>query len=98
LRFKGELNSKEKAKEIAHQLLGIGGRRSVGFGQNKIRSLPDAVAVAFSSHYDFGLNGNGKNHEADSSPGADICPSCGASAFVFEEGCSKCHNCGHSEC
>ena len=29
---------------------------------------------------------------------ADICPSCGASALVYEEGCVKCHACGHSEC
>jgi ribonucleoside-diphosphate reductase alpha chain len=29
---------------------------------------------------------------------ADICPSCGAMALVYEEGCVKCHACGHSEC
>jgi ribonucleoside-diphosphate reductase alpha chain len=28
----------------------------------------------------------------------DICPSCGAPALVYEEGCAKCHACGHSEC
>jgi len=28
----------------------------------------------------------------------DICPSCGASSFVYEEGCSKCFSCGYSEC
>ena len=28
----------------------------------------------------------------------DICPSCGSSALVYEEGCSKCYACGHSEC
>ena len=28
----------------------------------------------------------------------DLCPSCGASALIFEEGCSKCYACGHSEC
>ena len=28
----------------------------------------------------------------------DICPECGTSAFVFEEGCGKCYACGHSEC
>lgn len=28
----------------------------------------------------------------------DICPSCGSGALVYEEGCSKCHACGHSEC
>jgi len=29
---------------------------------------------------------------------ADICPSCGLSTFVYEEGCSKCYACGYSEC
>lgn len=30
--------------------------------------------------------------------GADICPECGKASLVSEEGCAKCHNCGHSEC
>lgn len=29
---------------------------------------------------------------------ADLCPECGAAAFVFEEGCKKCHSCGYSMC
>ncbi len=28
----------------------------------------------------------------------DICPSCGSSALIYEEGCSKCYACGYSEC
>ncbi len=28
----------------------------------------------------------------------DICPACGASSLVYQEGCAKCHACGHSEC
>lgn len=148
LRFRGSLTAKEKAREIAHQLSGIGGRRSVGFGPNKIRSLPDAVSAALSIHYDFKINGfasliesngttNGSSHieeagavmaangsvpngtgrqtpvrsltsdptpapasafnEASATVG-DICPSCGASTLVYQEGCSKCLFCGHSEC
>ena len=175
LRFRGNLSPREKAQEIAHQLAGIGGRRSVGFGPNKIRSLPDAISVALSTHYGFKINGNGNHPEAtshvagavmaarSSAPAeraqtglsdptmasatyeaasgngngnhtngvtngkakvgidlikslipetsgeqnysadtveehGDICPSCGASALVYEEGCSKCYACGHSEC
>lgn len=126
LRFRGALTPKERAAEIAHQLSGIGGRRSVGFGSNRIRSLPDAIAVALSHHLGLNINGkqdeigNGhhigghKNGHADSisqkeptqenifmqaqKSKADICPSCGASALVYEEGCSKCYICGHSEC
>lgn len=133
-RFRGDLSPRQRAKEIALQLSGIGGRRSVGFGPAKILSLPDAVSIALSCHYDFKINGNltagqylGGNgalpsgtvstvratyHQetgASLDPAAvtislsethigDICPSCGASTLVYEEGCSKCHACGHSEC
>ncbi len=123
-RFRGDLSPKERAKEIALQLSGIGGRRSVGFGPAKILSLPDAVSIALSCHYNFKINGNGvlpsgtvstvratyhQETGAFLDPAAvtislsethigDICPSCGSSALVYEEGCSKCYACGHSEC
>lgn len=157
LRFRGDLSPRDRAKNVSEQLIGIGGRRSVGFGPNKIRSLPDAIATALANHFGFKiLNGNGKyivngNGKAGAktdlagtvmeaarpakgqtregvddpttvsagslsasenksepvfaqaqeqyiSKGADICPSCGATSLVFEEGCSKCYACGHSEC
>ena len=140
LKFNGGLTQKEKALIIVDQLRGIGGRTSVGFGLNKIRSLPDAIAVALATH--LGLRVNGDIHVgatsnaagavmAASSPAplkdwsgqtpsgslndpttasasfngasngektGDICPSCGSSTLVYEEGCVKCHACGHSEC
>lgn len=130
LKFRGGVPAKEKAREFAEQLSGIGGRRSIGFGPTKIKSLPDAVAGAISVHYHLGINGyhnspnvfgvteknepqsevvasaphfNEKQQEslfmtAKAEKVGDICPSCGAGALVFEEGCSKCHACGHSEC
>jgi ribonucleoside-diphosphate reductase alpha chain len=174
LRFRGSISSIEKAREIAHQLSGIGGRRSVGFGPNKIKSLPDAVSYALASHYGFKVNGNSHvgatSHvagavmaangsapaeqpslEGRSDPtmasataeavsgqtngnytngqgpdrsnvvifqgggadqdkavedsslqmtemAGDICPSCGVSSLVYEEGCAKCYSCGHAEC
>lgn len=55
LRFGNHLPAKERAKEIMEQMQGIGGSKSVGFGQNKVRSLPDAVARAIGMH--FGLIG-----------------------------------------
>lgn len=111
LRFGNHLPAMERAREIVDQLRNIGGGRSVGFGPDKIRSLPDAVAKALSLH--FGFNGENHNFEvpANAAPiseraevgallnkAGDICPSCGASALVYEEGCAKCHACGHSEC
>ena len=53
LRFGNHLPAKERAREIMEQLHGIGGSRSVGFGPNRVRSLPDAVAKAIGMH--FGL-------------------------------------------
>jgi ribonucleoside-diphosphate reductase alpha chain len=109
LRFGNHLPARERAREIMEQLRGIGGGRSVGFGPNKVRSLPDAVAKAISMHFGFDAQA-GANVAArvDLDPAlapadfvskkADICPSCGAPALVYEEGCAKCHACGHSEC
>lgn len=114
-RFGNHLPARERAREIMEQLRGIGGGRSVGFGQNKIKSLPDAVARVLSMH--FGFSSNSPNEKVPAgmeaytslsdprlagalieAKHADICPSCGASALVYEEGCAKCHACGHSEC
>jgi ribonucleoside-diphosphate reductase alpha chain len=38
-------------------MIGIGGARSVGFGKDRVRSLPDAIAKVLSMHYGFALNG-----------------------------------------
>jgi ribonucleoside-diphosphate reductase alpha chain len=42
---------------VVAQLIGIGGARSVGFGENKVRSLPDAIAKVLSKHFEFRVNG-----------------------------------------
>ena len=119
-------NPKLTALEIIDQLSGIGGRISVGFGQSKVSSLPDAVAKVLSM--DLGLgngNGNGQNHDQadhNSQPAdshdkldqalvgsasldflkrpkmGDLCPSCGNTTFVNEEGCRKCYSCSYSVC
>lgn len=56
LRFSSHLSPLERIKEIVSQLQGIGGARVLGFGRERIRSLPDAVAKVLSMHY--GLNGH----------------------------------------
>ena len=106
LRFGNHKPPIERAREIVEQLKGIGGSRSVGFGPNKVRSLPDAVAKAISMHFGF----NNINHDDPAKPAeviqieeetkvvGDICPACGSPALVYQEGCAKCHACGHSEC
>lgn len=139
LRLAGNLPPRERIRQVISQLSGIGGGRSVGFGENRVRSLPDAVAIVLAKQYAFKVNGVVEDKLAPSSqpPVAvadspvssdvipvreeitmiqqlplqegvmshkvetnsfDICPECGTSAFVFEEGCGKCYSCGHSEC
>ncbi len=121
LRFGNHMSPRDRALEIVDQLSGIGGGNTVGFGVNKVRSLPDAIAKAISMHFD--LNGVKPSHmlqsEVDATSAAvpdsaeiapapgqvglwtqrrDLCPTCGAAAFVFEEGCAKCLACGYSKC
>lgn len=50
LRVLSPLSQVDRAKEIAEQLRGIGGSRSVGFGAQQVRSMPDAVARALEMH------------------------------------------------
>ena len=57
LRLNGNLAPRERVRQVVAQLIGIGGARSVGFGENKVRSLPDAVAKVLSKHFEFRVNG-----------------------------------------
>jgi ribonucleoside-diphosphate reductase alpha chain len=87
---------KERAREIIEQLSGIGGARSVGFGKNKVLSLPDAVSKALAEHYELPILRGVAVEPTGLS--ADICPVCGQSSYVREEGCTHCLSCGFSEC
>lgn len=57
LRFHSGLTSREKIRQVVAQLSGIGGTRSVGFGKDRVRSLPDAVAKVLARHFGFVVNG-----------------------------------------
>ena len=50
LRIDSPLTQSERAAEVVKQLRNIGGSSSIGFGQDRVRSLPDAVARAIESH------------------------------------------------
>ncbi|MFA6081242.1 MAG: adenosylcobalamin-dependent ribonucleoside-diphosphate reductase [Patescibacteria group bacterium] len=64
LRFSSHLSVEQRVQEIVSQLSGIGGARSMGFGKDRIRSLPDAVAKVLSMHY--GFNGEAKKSNGTS--------------------------------
>ncbi|HEY7849181.1 MAG TPA: hypothetical protein VIC27_03900, partial [Ktedonobacterales bacterium] len=50
LQIDSPLTQNERATEVAHQLRSIGGSTSIGFGENRVRSLPDAVGRALALH------------------------------------------------
>lgn len=43
LRMSSPVLATERLREVMRQLLGIGGGRSLGFGPNRVRSLPDGI-------------------------------------------------------
>ena len=108
LRMSSPIPPRQRLEEIFHQYAGIGGRRPLGFGPNRVRSLPDGIAQALQEY----LEKPGLEFQEDSSEGieveinqpgswmevGDLCPECGQAALVNEEGCRKCYSCGYSEC
>jgi ribonucleoside-diphosphate reductase alpha chain len=57
LRIHSPVPQRERVREIVSELTGIGGARSIGFGENRVRSLPDAVAKVLAKHFNFRVNG-----------------------------------------
>jgi len=50
LRISSPVEPRKRLKNIMDQLGGIGGGRSLGFGKNRIRSLPDGIAKALDEY------------------------------------------------
>ena len=50
LRLPSTMSQEERLRQVANQLRGIGGSRSIGFGPEQVRSLPDAVGKALGEH------------------------------------------------
>jgi ribonucleoside-diphosphate reductase alpha chain len=112
LRMASPVAPVDRMREIVAQLVGIGGGRSLGFGINRVRSLPDGIGQVLDQYLrdkdgvpgeEEKSNGNGNGHHAEEPAPikmkiGDICPECGEAAVVNEEGCRKCYACGFSEC
>jgi ribonucleoside-diphosphate reductase alpha chain len=76
--------------EIHRQLRGISSDRAFGFGDGRVASGPDAVAIALEDY----LTGEvAKGNDVEFA----ACPDC-HSELHFEEGCYKCHSCGYGGC
>lgn len=91
------LRSGTSIKHIVDQLQGIGGATQIGFGPNRVRSVPDAIAQALRYLTD---NKSVETSQTtyQTSAALAICPSCGDNSLVREEGCTKCVSCGYSYC
>ena len=50
LRLASPIAPRERLEEVVRQLSGIGGSRSLGFGPNRVRSLPDGVGQALDEY------------------------------------------------
>ena len=160
LRVPSPMSQEDRLREVVSQLRGIGGSRTIGFGPEQVRSLPDAVGKALGEHLDGhpslmpppqqlpllrgastaaptasqgssqrpapltaamggipapsgpvgyvnGINGDGltggpgtavMDLKATQRMTGNLCPECGSSSMVMEEGCKKCYSCGYSEC
>ena len=72
LRMQSDVPASDRSKQIFNQLIGIGGSKSLGFGDKKVRSLPDAVAKILAMHFGYKLkNGNGLSKD-NSLPGLPV--------------------------
>ncbi|HBO33854.1 MAG TPA: adenosylcobalamin-dependent ribonucleoside-diphosphate reductase [Anaerolineaceae bacterium] len=111
LRILSPVEPRERLRIILDQLAGIGGGRSLGFGINRVRSLPDGISKALDEY----LFREKEEPEIISQPMAstplplspeqpaihpigELCPECGEATLINEEGCKKCYTCGYSEC
>ena len=56
LRLASPISPRERLQEIVRQLAGIGGGRPLGFGPNRVRSLPDGVSQALQEYVDNSEN------------------------------------------
>ena len=100
LRLPSLMDPLSRLRQVASQLRGIGGGRPLGYGAQRVRSLPDGVAQALGEYL---LEAGAASAADTADPAAaarigDLCPDCGEAAVVNDEGCRHCTACGFSEC
>lgn len=97
------LSEEEKVNWIIKKFKGITGQTSVGFGPNRVDSLPDAIAKVFIEMVQGQVSDEelAKPETVTETPTAtpvkktnmssvDICPECGKATFVKQDGCMTC--------
>jgi ribonucleoside-diphosphate reductase alpha chain len=101
------LSPQDKLAWITKKFRRMSGATSIGFGPNRVDSLPDAIAKVLES---YEQQKKGVSEDVQEIPketvqeapktesNADLCPECGAAALVREEGCYHCKACSFSKC
>ncbi|NLY47380.1 MAG: ribonucleoside-diphosphate reductase, partial [Tissierella sp.] len=101
------LSPEEKLNWIIKQFRGMSGVSTIGFGENRVSSLPDAIAKALQLLRDVGEKESSEDttqlefkfHSTGSQEQHfDLCPECGTVSMTRQEGCALCFNCGYSKC
>ena len=99
LRLPSPLSPKRRLEEVIGQLSGIGGGRPLGFGPQRVLSLPDGLARVLAEHLgEAGPEEGATLGAALTKRIGDLCKECGQATFIYEEGCKKCLSCGYNEC
>ena len=97
LRMPSAIPQSERLRWVVDEMEGIGGGRPLGFGADRVRSLPDGVAQVLRSYLGDLAESVEKVGQIRGGIG-DLCPECGEASFLNVEGCRKCNVCGYSEC
>ena len=108
LRLASPVAPRDRLKEIWRQLSGIGGGRSLGFGPNRIRSLPDGVARALAEYLEASEldakkdskvqsadKDNGDNLMSEQALGSSLGDNSTEEHYLFEIG-DLCPDCGQA--
>lgn len=101
LRLNSDESGRYRILQIIDEIEGIGTNQSIGYGEQKVLSLPDGIAKALNIILKQKKIVNHLNHIQDgdmNNKGYDICPTCGNFSLVRDSGCKSCVVCGYSEC
>lgn len=89
------LRSGIEVEKVIRQIKGISGESPVFQEGSLILSIPDAIGKVLEKKY---IKKEDRVSGITDLLNVKNCPDCGGKNVIYEEGCSKCHDCGWSEC
>jgi ribonucleoside-diphosphate reductase alpha chain len=109
LRLASDVPRRDRLQLVIDQFSGIGGYATAGFGPDRVRSIPDAVAKAM-RRYLYETQGAPAPLALPTVSAAPavvptythasgaLCGDCGQASVYMAEGCMTCQECGWSQC